>query len=571
MTRRRVRVDLAAACGSLAVVAVLLWYFHDRFWWPVDDGVYAYVAQRLLAGDRLHLDLIDLHAGFGNLANAFAFAAFGEDLRSLRLPLAMLTLLQSGLVFWLLRERGPLIAATGALAAGTLSFIQFLNPSANWYALFVCILTIAVAARIDVSDRGGLVLLGFLLGLCFFTRQLSGVILTIGTLTWLMLRLAATDGQKAFAGRVFGAFLAAGLGAYLLSKASATALLLVGIWPLWLGGLAILRVDIRAAALARMLGWLLAGAIVAALPLVVLHVANGAFLAWLYDIFVVALLIHGQDFVAQEDYSYLFVSALATLAAPPSAAAALSSLGWIAVLLTFPLAGYACVRHARDADHAAEIHPLAVIAPFWAVVAVHYQIPIYLFFALPVVLPALLLLAPRRPVTVAILLLCVWGTWFQAAQPLSRGYLGAIEGRRVELGPPAKLPRVSLRIEPRDEEIFQAVIDYIEVEARPGEPLMTLPMEPELNFMTGRKSPVRYYGTPLGLTDAADVDATIERLAASAPLFVVHRREDKYLTPLSARLLERVRASSPAPVAIGPFDLYRLPAPGAERPTPDRE
>ncbi len=571
MSRLRISVHTAAAYGSLAVVAGLLWYFHDRFWWPVDDGVYAYVAQRLLAGDRLHLDLIDLHAGIGNLANALAFAVFGEDLRSLRLPLAMLTLLQSGLVFRLLRERGPLIAAAGALAAGALSFIQFLNPSANWYALFVCILTIVVAASVDVSHRGGLVLLGFMLGLCFFTRQLSGVLLAIGTLTWLMMRLSGTSAKKAFAGRAFSAFLAAGLGAYLLSKASATALVLAGLWPLWLAGLAVLRVDVPAAALARMLGWLLAGAIVAAVPLVVLHLANGAFLAWLNDIFVVALLIHGQDFIAQEDYSYLFTTALATLAAPPSVVAALSSLGWIAVLLAIPLTGYACVRHVRDSNDAAAIHPLAAIAPFWSVVAVHYQIPIYLFFVLPVVLPALLLLAPRRTTAFAVLLLCAWGVVFQAAQPLSRGYLGAVEGQRVEPGPRANLPRVSLRIERRDQEIFQAVIDHIEATARPGEPLMTLPMEPELNFMTGRKSPVRYYGTPLGLTNTADVDATMQRLEAAAPLYVVHRRQDKYLTPLSARLLERVRAASPAPVAIGPFDLYRLPAPGGERPTPDRE
>ncbi len=55
--------EIVAAGGSVAVVCALLWYFHDRFWWPPDEGVYAYVAQRILAGDRLHLDLIDLHGG----------------------------------------------------------------------------------------------------------------------------------------------------------------------------------------------------------------------------------------------------------------------------------------------------------------------------------------------------------------------------------------------------------------------------------------------------------------------------------------------------------------------------
>jgi hypothetical protein len=52
-----------AAGHTLTLVAALLWQFHDRFWWPVDEGVYGYVAQRLLAGDVIHRDLIDLHGG----------------------------------------------------------------------------------------------------------------------------------------------------------------------------------------------------------------------------------------------------------------------------------------------------------------------------------------------------------------------------------------------------------------------------------------------------------------------------------------------------------------------------
>ena len=52
-----------AAIFALGIVAALLWHFHNRFWWPADEGVYAYVAQRILAGDRMHLDLIDFHGG----------------------------------------------------------------------------------------------------------------------------------------------------------------------------------------------------------------------------------------------------------------------------------------------------------------------------------------------------------------------------------------------------------------------------------------------------------------------------------------------------------------------------
>jgi hypothetical protein len=30
--------------ASLVISAAILIYFHDRFWWPPDDGAYAYVA-----------------------------------------------------------------------------------------------------------------------------------------------------------------------------------------------------------------------------------------------------------------------------------------------------------------------------------------------------------------------------------------------------------------------------------------------------------------------------------------------------------------------------------------------
>ena len=51
------------ACATTLGVALILSIFHDQFWWPVDEGVYAYVAQRANAGDILNRDLIDLHAG----------------------------------------------------------------------------------------------------------------------------------------------------------------------------------------------------------------------------------------------------------------------------------------------------------------------------------------------------------------------------------------------------------------------------------------------------------------------------------------------------------------------------
>jgi hypothetical protein len=130
----------------------------------------------------------------------------------------------------------------------------------------------------------------------------------------------------------------------------------------------------------------------------------------------------------------------------------------------------------------------------------------------------------------------------------------------------ATLPRVTLIIERTDNEIFSELIKRIEAEARPGEALMTLPMEPEINFITGRPTPVNYFGTPLGLQTPEDVEVSLARIREAAPIFVVHRRNDKYLTPLSAKLLAEIRTLSPPPATIGPFDLYRLPDQRADHP-----
>src|SRR4029079_1832295 len=99
------RASLALA---ILCIGMMLWYFHNRFWWPVDEGVYAYVAQQMLHGTRLHADLMDMHAGYINYLNAGAMMAFGEDLLSMRYPLVLAAAMQSLIVFRLLVDRGAM-------------------------------------------------------------------------------------------------------------------------------------------------------------------------------------------------------------------------------------------------------------------------------------------------------------------------------------------------------------------------------------------------------------------------------------------------------------------------------
>jgi len=69
---------------TAAANAVLLWFFHNRFWYAPDEGNYAHVAQRVVSGEVLNLNVQDIHPGYINFVNAAALRVFGLDLLSLR-------------------------------------------------------------------------------------------------------------------------------------------------------------------------------------------------------------------------------------------------------------------------------------------------------------------------------------------------------------------------------------------------------------------------------------------------------------------------------------------------------
>lgn len=555
--------DMAVLTAALGLCAALLWYFHNWFWWPVDDGVYAYVAQRINAGDVMHRDLIDLHAGYVNLLHALAFRIFGEDLLSLRYPLAGLTLIQAGLAAALFWPRGPWQAASAALVVTAFSFIQFLNPSANWYALFLFFVTVWVLTRVDTTRASGALLVGFLIGMCFLFRQLTGVFLAMGVLTWLLLRpQPAHDGHGILA-RLLLAVMAVGLAGYLWSKGSIAGFVLFGLWPLvvLLAGCATIR--LRDSDVALLLIRLFAGACLAAAPLVTYHIVEGSLGVWLHDILFTALLIHQQDFISRISFFLLALGGAIGLTQWREPAVALNGVLWLTLVAAPATLGAFLLRGVLQRNEALLSHPLPITAGFFAMVAVHYQIPIYLLFAISPVLAALLMIcgSPRPRLTASMLLaLAAIAVVYQAGEPLSRNLDGIIRGDHIELAAEDGLPRARIKMERVDQEVYQQLLGLIAAAARPDEALFAFPMEPELNFLANRPAPVPYYSTAMGLLQESDVTDTMARLERAAPIFVVVRRDDKYLTSLSQDLLAQIRLRDSAPEPYGPFDLYRLPA-----------
>src|SRR5688572_13673989 len=180
-------IKTGAVVAALVASGLVLWHFHDRFSLPQDEGIYANLADRIASGERLNIDVQELHPGYGTFLNAAALKIFGTSLVSLRYPLVAAALLQSCIALLLLARRSLILAVTGAVATAALGVVQFLNPTPNWYCLA---LAFSVAFWLQVFPRNGarrLVGAGFLVGVTALFRQISGVWLGLAVIVIALL------------------------------------------------------------------------------------------------------------------------------------------------------------------------------------------------------------------------------------------------------------------------------------------------------------------------------------------------------------------------------------------------
>ncbi|MCZ6665458.1 MAG: hypothetical protein O7B81_09150 [Gammaproteobacteria bacterium] len=568
-------VDIRLAIGlvaALLLAALVLGHYHDRFWWAPDDGADMHMAERLLAGEVMHRDIHDVHPGYHNFLNAAALWLFGDDFVSLRYPRVVMGLVQAGLLFLLLGPRGAIVGVAGALGGTALSFVQFLNPTANWHALFVYVVIVCALAWLPRECRWRLAVLGFLIGTLVMFRQLTGVIVAIGVVAWLLVepRPGAREagGSRALA-RALVLIMLAGLAGYLLGKTNRQAIGLFGVWPLAVLVWAWFNLAACNRAVAHMVLWLSAGAIAAAVPLAAYHLANGSVANWLDDVVIGALSLSQLDFMRADDFGYalFLIYALRQVAMLVSAAEVVNGLFWIALLSLATAQGVLVLRGLMRAGTASPaFHPLPFIGVFYALVAVHFQTPVYLFFSTGPAVAALLWLTTgstgwRRwsPVAFALALSAV-ALHYHAAQPLTRGIGGVLRGERVALATDHGLDRVSLSIEPDEAALYAHFVDLIAREAPAGAPILALPMNPELYVLARRRNPLRFFNAGMGLVDAADVAEALEVLERDPPALVFHRPRDKYNTPLTARIVEFVRDRYTPIESIKGFDVYRYRA-----------
>jgi hypothetical protein len=548
----------------LAILAMMMvWQFHDQNWWGPDDGAYAHIAERLLKGEILNGTIYDIHFGLIHFIHAASFKIFGTSIVGLRYPLALLTVLQCLIVLWLFRDSDWLTALAGGIAMAALTFVQFLNPTANWYALFATVFLIAAVAWIPREAVFRYGVLGGLVMIVIMFRQLTGGLVAIGLVTYL---LCEDNGRSSFRrpilGRAVLALCALSLGFYLFKTASPLSILLFGIWPVALIATGWFTCVMSNRAVARMSAQLIFGAAVAIAPLLLYHCYHGSLLTWFDDTIYSAFRLVSLPFMDKASYAALpLVGMLMTKGVDTGTV--INEIFWIALLLAPVVLGAVTVARSLAVGGSAPL--LAHMAVFFAVVSAHYEIPNYLFYTTALTLCGLLAVSTgwhkraQAGVAVSVLLLAGVGLWSHAGQPFTRGIAGIAAGERALIDKDVLDFRVGLRVAPADRAFYEWLVPLIMENSTPEESILALPVNPELYFMTKRRNPTRFFNSALGLQTDAAVEGLLATLAADPPALVIFRTNDKYVTPNTLKVVTRVRETYRRFASRDGIEVYTRP------------
>lgn len=554
---------MAVFAVTMTVALAILLHFHDRFWWAPGEGAYAHVAERLLQGEVLNGTVQGIHTGYVNFANALALKLFGLDLLSLRYPLVVLTLIQSAIVFWLLAGRGLLVACAGALVMSGLTFVQFLNPTAHWYALFLCVLIIALLSSGRQEQKAALELLGFLVVTIILFQQVSGILVAMGVFTCLLLQEQRAEArERVVLARVLAALMFTGLGFYLIAKTDLVSALLLGSCPLLLIALAGVRTRFGDRRFCIHLLRMGVGGLIAFLPLLAYHLLNSSLGSWWADTVGAGFLQSELPSIDVPHYVHIVWLGLQQLLEGRSVGEALNGVFWI-VLPLLPLVLALFILTACRRGQASGRAALPVVAAFYALVSVHYQVPTYLLFSTALTLAALLFLgsgagrACRQAVTAGCLVLTLIGLSYQAGKPLNRHWAGIVQGRTDVSMLPAGLARANLDLDVEEAALYRYLVNTIRTQTEADDHILALPMNPELYFLSERRNPLRFFNAALGIGTEAELRQVAAILEERPPRLVVYRPSGRDNTSWVRRLMADMRGDYVLVEERGGFQIYR--------------
>lgn len=547
MHNGKVRLWTAYLLAVAALAALIACYALDTHWLPTDEGFYALMAERFLAGEVPHRDFqVGNHPGLDLWINTLAMKAFGLKLSSLRWPVALLVLLATFPVFCCLAPRPPVTVFLTVLWVGVVCFPAMPSPSASALSTTFILGAMAQVRRGSLfTSRQTVFGVGLLLGLAFACRQLGAGFAGCALLSWGLSQERAEGSEGASRlGRALLVLSACCLTLYVLSRSDLVGKLLFGlpgIGLLWQAAVVGRPSPSRTRHLVvpTSLGFL-----TALLPLASYYAYHGALTLWLRDVFVSSL---GQaSMTFEQDYRYSAVIGGLFGAYPQvSLWSHLQLFTWLALFLCPTVVAIAVFRRQARGE---KVEAYIFCGPVMAACALHFEIMIYLLWALPLPVLGLCAVAADRwkwrgQILLAVCLLAFINSavgrpvWLRTDEDLvaapwgARPPLGYLDGK------------ADLKVELPYVEFYQRSLDLIAREVSPTETILSIPFGAEWYFLSGRANPTPWSCLALALRSQSDLKRVQEVLLLAPPRMVIFRIKDKYNTPWTLELRRWLQGS----------------------------
>jgi hypothetical protein len=460
---------------------------------------------------------------------------------------------QALVVFALLRRRGMLQAVVGSFAANALGIVQFMSPNPNWYCLA---LAVVLAWWLTVMPQGSVRLLGagVILGTLTLLRHLTGIWVAMAVISVVLLeRSGDARGRQLALMRLQIAIMLIAVVGYLYwsPETEPGGLIFMGVWPVAVFGWMLFNVRTRNRDVAAGVGQLLAGALIPAVPLVGYHLVHGSLGVLLHDLVIVAAGESELGFYGRGWYGVLPLAGFYQAVTSFDIVHVINGLYWTVLPAISALNGILLLSSLRNGVDARSL-ALPLIAAFFAMVALLFEGPLYLYYTVGLsVISTLWLVSERAPRTgtiaaAATAALCAVAVMFHAGQTRERTPVQILRGERVtefaalvDCG----LPRCSLKLSTADAATYGRFVDLIEQDTAPGDFILAIPNDAELYFLAQRRNPTRFYNAAQGTTTAQQLRDVLHTLDNSPPRMVIYRPDDKYNTSATRQLMAAVRAN----------------------------
>ncbi len=482
-------------CAVLLLNTGLLSSLYQNTWAAHEDGYFAHVAERLLQGEKLYRDVESRHAGYIHLVNAAAMSVLGPTTAAPRVPVVLLTLLQSAVLFFLFLPNGLLAAVLVSLITTILGYLQCLTPSTHWYCLFLLILMVASLFKLPKNHALRIPLLGFLLGLIILFRQLTGFFAGAGLLCYLFTEDLPEEKKGTPTLPRLLLLLSAGvLFLNFRETFEINGFLLLGLWPCFLMLWAFFHTRLsnqETFALCLKLGL---GLLIAFLPLFIYLAVNQAFFLWMDDVIIrSSRMLKDTPYETWSSYALYQIGGALQIYRHQGFRLPINGLYWFLLPLLSFLNGLLVFLILLKRKALSSQEALHMMTVFYSIVSYTLQIPIYLYYSASLSLISLLWISKnyfRRLTPVIFTLasfLLITGLYFHAGQPCQRGIKGMREGERQGLFESEQLSKLGLKIHAPEKQAYEDLIGYIKTKTSAEDSLFVFPNNPEVYFLADRK------------------------------------------------------------------------------------